>query len=60
MDEKIKITFDKEYKIRIMDPIKFERSEQLDTECNSFMESKFSFFYFILFYVTFFSLHFIS
>jgi hypothetical protein len=40
MDEKVKICFDKDYKIRIMDPTKFSRSEQLDTECSAFMESK--------------------
>lgn len=50
MDDKVKICFDKDYKIRIMDPIKFERSEQLDLECNAFMESMLiNFFLFIFF-----------
>lgn len=40
MEEKIKITFDKDYKIRIMDPAKFTRSEQLDSECTAFLDSK--------------------
>jgi hypothetical protein len=39
MEDKVKITFDKDYKIRIMDPTKFARSEQLDLECTSFLES---------------------
>lgn len=39
MEEKIKVYFDKEYKIRVMDPAKFARSEELDTECSSFVES---------------------
>ena len=41
MDEKVKICFDKEYRIRVMDPEKFERSEQLDVECSGFMESEY-------------------
>lgn len=41
MEEKIKICFDKEYKIRVMDPVKFKRSEELDVECSAFMESKY-------------------
>jgi hypothetical protein len=39
LEDKVKITFDKDYKIRIMDPAKFSRSEQLDLECTAFMES---------------------
>lgn len=41
MEEKMKICFDKEYKIRIMDPAKFSKSEELDTECSTFIESKY-------------------
>jgi hypothetical protein len=41
MEDKVKICFDKDYKIRIMDPVKFGRSEELDVECTAFMESKF-------------------
>lgn len=43
MDDKVKITFDKEYKIRIMDPVKFSRSEELDQECGAFIEKITSF-----------------
>jgi hypothetical protein len=39
MEEKIKICFDKDYKIRIMDPVKFSKSEDLGTECTAFIES---------------------
>lgn len=45
MEEKIKICFDKEYKIRVMDPVKFERSEELDVECSAFMESEWNVLY---------------
>jgi hypothetical protein len=38
MDEKVKISFDKEYKIRVYDGSKFERSEELDKECTNFTE----------------------
>jgi hypothetical protein len=38
MDEKVKITFDKEYKIRVLDPIKFEKGEELEKECSTFVE----------------------
>lgn len=35
---KIQIYFDKEYKIRVLDPVKFEKSEQLESECGTFVE----------------------
>jgi hypothetical protein len=38
MDEKVKIVFDKEYKIRALDPVKFERGEALEKECANFVE----------------------
>lgn len=38
MDEKIKITFDKEYKVRVLDPAKFEKGEELEKECSTFVE----------------------
>lgn len=38
-DEKPKICFDKEYKIRILDPAKAEHAEELNTECSGFVES---------------------
>jgi hypothetical protein len=37
-DPKIQLYFDKEYKIRAFDPVKFERSEQLEKECGVFVE----------------------
>ena len=27
MDEKVKVCFDKDYKIRVLDPVKFQRGE---------------------------------
>ena len=39
MDDKPKISFDKEYKIRILDPAKAEHAEELNTECSGFVES---------------------
>ena len=39
MDDKVKVYFDKDYKIRVMDPVKFARSEELDVECSAFVES---------------------
>lgn len=38
MDDKVKISFDKEYKLRVLDPAKFEKSEKLEKECNTFVE----------------------
>jgi hypothetical protein len=38
MDEKVKIVFDKEYKIRALDPVKFEKGEALEKECANFVE----------------------
>ena len=38
MDEKVKISFDKEYKIRVLEAAKFERGEELEKECSSFTE----------------------
>ena len=40
MEDKVKICFDQDYKIRIMDPAKFARSEELDVECTAFMGSE--------------------
>jgi hypothetical protein len=39
MDDKPKICFDKDYKIRILDPEKAAHAEELNTECASFVES---------------------
>jgi len=39
MDEKLKVCFDKEYKIRVLDPVKSERTEDLQSECTNFGES---------------------
>ena len=41
MDDKLKVCFDKEYKIRVLDPVKSERTEDLQAECTKFNESKF-------------------
>lgn len=38
MDDKVKIVFDKEYKIRALDPVKFEKGEALEKECSNFVE----------------------
>lgn len=44
MDEaKVKITFDKEYKIRVYDPAKFQKTEELEKECGNFVEKISSF-----------------
>lgn len=44
MDEgKVKICFDKEYKVRVLDPAKFNRSEELEKECGNFVEKITSF-----------------
>lgn len=37
MDERIKISFDNEYKIRVLDPVKFQKGEELEKECSSFV-----------------------
>ncbi len=36
--EKAKITFDSEYKIRVLDPVKFQKGEELEKECSSFVD----------------------
>jgi hypothetical protein len=43
MDDKVKIVFDKEYKIRALDPSKFEKGEALEKECSKFVEKISSF-----------------
>ena len=40
MDEKIKICFDKDYRIRVLDPVKSAHAEDLQKECGNFGESK--------------------
>jgi hypothetical protein len=35
---KAQLFFDKEYKIRVLDPTKYEKSEQLEKECGNFVE----------------------
>ncbi len=37
-DSKVQVYFDKDYKIRLLDPTRFEKSEQLEKECGSFVE----------------------
>ena len=39
-DDKPKLCFDKEYKIRILDPAKYDHAEELNKECTGFVESK--------------------
>ena len=39
-EKAIKICFDKDYKIRVFDPIKFTKSEELHVECSTFVESE--------------------
>ena len=43
MDEKVKICFDKEYKIKAIDPLKFAQAEELEKQCGSFVEKISSF-----------------
>jgi hypothetical protein len=43
MDDKVKISFDKEYKIRVLDPVKFEKGENLEKESGNFVEKLASF-----------------
>eukprot|EP01006_Ploeotia_vitrea_P066871 TRINITY_DN95903_c0_g1_i1.p1 TRINITY_DN95903_c0_g1~~TRINITY_DN95903_c0_g1_i1.p1 ORF type:complete len:131 (-),score=0.67 TRINITY_DN95903_c0_g1_i1:135-527(-) len=43
MDDKIKVCFDKEYKIRVLDPTKSSRTEDLHNECGNFSEKISSF-----------------
>ncbi len=38
-DQKVQLYFDKENKIRAFDPVKFEKSEQLEKECGSFVSN---------------------
>lgn len=38
MSENINVYFDKEYKIRVLDPAKYEKSEELEKECGVFVE----------------------
>ncbi len=40
MDEKPKICFDGDYKIRILDPTKAAHAEELNAECATFVDSK--------------------
>lgn len=42
-DSKVKISFDKEYKIRVLDPSKFQKGEELEKECSHFVEKLSSF-----------------
>jgi regulator of replication initiation timing len=38
-DAKVQLYFDKDNKIRAFDPAKFERSDQLEKECGSFVSN---------------------
>ncbi len=35
---KVQVYFDKDYKVRLLDPIKFEKSEDLEKECGVFVD----------------------
>lgn len=37
-DSKVQFFFDKDYKIRVFDPVKFERSEEFEKACGEFVE----------------------
>jgi intraflagellar transport protein 20 len=37
MDQKVKICYDKDYKVRVLDPIKFEHAIDLENECGNFV-----------------------
>eukprot|EP01039_Chlorochromonas_danica_P005377 gene5377-5915_t len=37
-DSKVQFFFDKDYKIRVFDPTKFERSEEFEKACGEFVE----------------------
>lgn len=37
-DNKVQFFFDKDYKIRVFDPSKFERSEEFEKACGEFVE----------------------
>lgn len=43
MDDKAKICFDKDYKLRVLDPAKFEKGEELEKECTTFVDKISSF-----------------
>ena len=41
MDERVKICFDKDYKVRVLEPSKFAHAEELKNEGGEFVQSKF-------------------
>ncbi|RYG70278.1 hypothetical protein EON64_00590 [archaeon] len=43
MSDKVQFYFDKDYKIRVFDPTKFERSEEFEKACGEFVEKVGSF-----------------
>lgn len=38
MDDKVKISFDSEYRVRVLEEAKFKKSEELEKECSGFLE----------------------
>ena len=38
MDDKVKISFDSEYRVRVLDEAKFKKSEELEKECSGFLD----------------------
>ena len=43
MDEKVKVTFDAEYRVRVLEPEVFSRGEKLEKEINTFTDKISSF-----------------
>jgi len=37
----VKISFDEEYRLRVLDSAQFKQAEELEKECSSFLDSKF-------------------
>lgn len=40
MEDRVKVCFDKEYHVRVLDPVKFTRAEELQSESTVFVDSK--------------------
>ena len=38
MDDKVKISFDSEYRVRVLDEARFKKSEELEKECSGFLD----------------------
>lgn len=49
MDERVKISFDAEYRVRVLDSTKFNRAEELEKESSVFIESTSKFEYYTMY-----------